>query len=106
MKPSILTMVIPILFTGCMIGPDYERPTIQEPEAFRNQPEKVIDTNSLAEMPWWELFQDKILQDLIRTALEENKDLRLAVARIKEARSELGITQSDLFPQVEGEGVL
>lgn len=104
MKPSILTMVIPIFFAGCLLGPDYERPTILEPEAFRNQTEEAIDTNSLAEMPWWELFQDEILQDLIRTALEENKDLRLAVARIEEARSELGITKSDLFPQVQGEG--
>ncbi len=104
MKPSILTMVIPIFFAGCLLGPDYERPTILEPEAFRNQTEEAIDTNSLAEMPWWELFQDEILQDLIRTALEENKDLRLAVARIEEARSELGITTSDLFPQVQGEG--
>jgi multidrug efflux system outer membrane protein len=100
---SLFFLLSSLVFSGCTIGPDYERPNISQPEGFRNQPAEALDTNSLADTPWWELFQDEELQVLIRTALEENKDLLLALARIEEARAELGITQSSLFPTIEGE---
>jgi outer membrane protein TolC len=56
----------------------------------------------VAELAWWELFQDETLQGLIRTALEENKDLRLAVARVAQARAQLGETRAARFPEVTG----
>jgi len=99
----VLALTI-VAWMGCTIGPDYKRPTVPEPETFRSESEEAIDMNSLADMPWWDLFQDEQLQQLIRIALEENKDLRLAVVRIDEARAEVGVTRSVFFPQLEGEG--
>ena len=103
MKRLFIALVINVVLTGCAIGPDYERPYIPDPEQFRTQPqeEKEIDSTSLAEMPWWELFQDEELHYLIRTALQENKDLMMAAARVDEARGELGVTRSQLFPQFD-----
>ena len=103
MKPRIGAALLIVLWTGCTIGPDYERPVVPEPETFRSESEEAIDMNSLADMPWWDLFQDEELQNLIRIALKENKDLRLAVARIDEARAEVGVTRSVFFPQLEGD---
>ena len=103
MIPSLFFLLFSLLIVGCAIGPDYERPAISEPEGFRNQAADALDTHSLADTPWWELFHDEELQILIRTALEENNDLLLAMARIEEARAELGITRSGLFPHLEGE---
>jgi multidrug efflux system outer membrane protein len=97
-------LLFSLLMVGCAIGPDYERPAISQPEEFRNQTAGALDTHSLADTPWWELFHDEALQILIRTALEENNDLLLAMARIDEARAELGITRSGLFPRLEGKG--
>ena len=57
----IILLLSFLLFSGCMIGPDYERPFISEPKEFLNQPTEVLDTNSLAETPWWDLFQDEEL---------------------------------------------
>ena len=102
MNKTRLTFLLPLVFVGCMVGPDYERPTIDEPADYRSQPGKVLDSGSLANLPWWELFRDDQLQALIESALKENKDLRLAVARVDEARAELGVTRSALGPQVDG----
>jgi multidrug efflux system outer membrane protein len=102
-KPRIGAALLIILWTGCTIGPDYERPIVPEPETFRSEAEEAIDMTSLADMPWWDLFQDKELQNLIRIALEENKDLQVAVVRVDEARAEVGITRSVLFPQLESD---
>ncbi|NIO07069.1 MAG: TolC family protein, partial [Deltaproteobacteria bacterium] len=67
------------------------------------QEEKEIDPTSLAELPWWELFEDEELHYLIRTAIQENKDLMIAAARVEEARGELGVTRSVLFPQFDAQ---
>ena len=100
MNRFVIALLSVVVWTGCAIGPDYERPFIPDPEEFRAQPQEEVDTTSLAEMPWWELFQDKELHYLIRVALQENKDLLMAAARVEEARGELGVTRSALFPQL------
>ena len=87
---------------GCALGPDYERPEIEEPSAFRMQQDGQVDGHSLTDLRWWELFKDSHLQALIRYAQLENKDARLAVARVQEARAQLGVTGADQFPQVNG----
>lgn len=87
---------------GCALGPDYERPVVYTPTAFREQPDPGTDQASLAEMGWWELFQDTQLQFLIRDALIENKDLRLAVSRVREARAQYRVTGADQLPQIDG----
>ena len=87
-----------ILLSGCALGPDYERPQIDTPVSYI-QP--VQEGESFANMPWWDLLQDPRLQELIRIALEENKDLGIAVARIEEFRAVLGVTRADQFPTVD-----
>jgi multidrug efflux system outer membrane protein len=90
------------LSTGCMLGQDYQRPEVPEEQKFRHQEEAELDPKSLADLPWWELFRDPHLQAHIRAALEENKDLLLATARVDELRAQIGIVQGELFPQLAG----
>jgi multidrug efflux system outer membrane protein len=96
------------LLAGCMLGPDYQRPTLPLPAQYRGAepPAPGREAVSLANQQWFQLFQDEALQALIRTALQQNYDVRLAVARILEAQAQLGITRSFLFPQVDGNGVI
>ena len=87
---------------GCALGPDYERPPVVEPDSFRTQQEAALEEVSVADLGWWELFQDENLQALIRKALVENKDVRIAVARVREARAQLAVTGADQFPRIDG----
>ena len=82
-----------------MLGPDYRRPAVTTPDAFRGASAAITpDQQSIAELKWFEVFQDEQLQELIRTALTQNYDLRDAVARVDAARANLGITQADQYP--------
>ncbi|HTX34070.1 MAG TPA: efflux transporter outer membrane subunit [Bryobacteraceae bacterium] len=93
------------LLTGCMMGPNYKRPQVAVPATFRApDPLPAPEAASLADAKWFEVFRDKQLQDLIRTALAQNFDLRDAVARVDEARANLGITRSNQYPQVGASG--
>lgn len=80
------------------MGPDYERPELPVPETYI-QPADAGE--SLANLTWWELFEDPVLEELIRVALEENQDLRIAAARVEEFRAQLGIVRSNQFPTVD-----
>jgi multidrug efflux system outer membrane protein len=86
-----------LLLSACMVGPNYVRPTIDTPPAWRVSDQNAKD---LANTAWWEQFNDPVLNDLIATALRENKDLLIATARIEEYAGYYGITRSQLFPQV------
>ena len=93
------------LLAGCKVGPNYHRPLVQTPTAYHNQvetPQLQAQTVSFADLPWWQVFQDPQLQELIRTALKQNYDLQLATERINAARAEVAITRSRLFPQISG----
>jgi len=96
-RPRYLLSTL-LLLGGCALGPDYERPELEIPE---NYVQAVEEGESFANMPWWELFQDPVLQDLIRISLEENQDLGIAISRIEEFRATLGITRADQFPSVD-----
>jgi len=92
-----------LLLSGCAVGPNYHRPAVQAPTVFHGpedsqQPE--AQSASVADLPWWQLFHDPQLQELIRTALKQNYDLQLAMERVTAARAQLGITRSNEFPQV------
>ena len=90
---------------GCMVGPKYHRPTVQTPSSFRDLPDNPqlqSQTASYADLPWWRVFQDPKLQDLIRAGLTQNYDLQLATERINAARAQLAVTRSSLFPQLSG----
>ncbi len=89
------------------VGPKYHRPAVQTPNSFRDladNPQLQAQTASYADLPWWQVFQDPKLQELIRTALKQNYDLQLATERINAARAQLAVTRSSLFPQVSGNG--
>src|SRR3954471_14699539 len=96
--PSILAVLLTT--TGCMVGPNYKRPPAGAPDTFRGQSEVSPSTASVADEPWAQMFPDPVLQSLIRTALQQNTDARLAAVRILEAQAQLGITRADQFPQV------
>ncbi|MGH7874516.1 MAG: efflux transporter outer membrane subunit [Candidatus Binatia bacterium] len=88
-----------VLLSGCMVGPDYRRPTVTAPDVFRGAPSATVpDAQFIGDLEWFEVFKDEQLQQLIRTALLQNYDLRDAVARIDQARANLGITQADQYP--------
>lgn len=90
------------LLTSCAVGPNYARPTVQVPANFRApDPLPPPRAESLANLKWFEVFKDEKLQELTRTALERNYDLRDAVARVEQARANLGITRSNQFPQFD-----
>ena len=91
-----------LLAGGCALGPNYKRPAVPAPPTWRDMP--VAEAQSLANKPWWELFDDPQLQELIRIALVENKDLKIAVERIEEARARYGFTKADLWPKVDLNG--
>jgi len=95
------------LLIGCKVGPNYHRPAVQPPTAYRDlaqNPQLQAQAASFADLPWWRVFQDPQLQDLIKTALKQNYDLQLATERINAARAQVSITRSSLFPQVSVDG--
>ena len=92
------TLATLLLLGGCAAGPDYERPELDVPE---NYLQPVEQGESVANTPWWDLFADERLQELIRVALEENQDLGIAAARVEEFRAVLGVTRADQFPTVD-----
>src|SRR5258705_2094505 len=95
----ISSLVVAALLRGCAIGPDYKRPAVARPETFRSQ--ATAEAASLADVPWWEAFQDPILKGLIQDALGSNYDVRIAAARVQEARANLGVARSDYFPSLD-----
>lgn len=92
---SVLSLII--YLAGCKVGPDYEQPQLDSPEAFRFDNEL---TDTIINLQWWELFQDPVLDTLIAIALEENKDVLQAAARIEAARANVGYTRADAFPTI------
>jgi multidrug efflux system outer membrane protein len=88
-----------LLLLSCAMGPDYKRPQTDVEDRFR-MAEGPSDLPSLANLPWWELLRDEQLQQFIRLALEENKDLQRAVATVDEFRARALIAQTDYLPQI------
>jgi multidrug efflux system outer membrane protein len=87
------------LASGCAIGPDYKRPPVTPPEAFRSQLTPG-ETTSLADQPWWEAFGDPVLRNLIQEALGGNYNVRIAAARVQQARAQAAVARSPFFPQL------
>src|SRR6267154_2289180 len=91
--------------TACTVGPNYRRPIVQVPQNFRApDPLPNPQAESFADLKWWEVFKDPDLQELVKTALQQNYDIRDAAARVEAARANLGITRSDQFPHVSASG--
>ncbi len=96
-----------VMLAGCTVGPNYKRPQVAVPENFR-APDPLPESQgaSLADLKWFEVYRDPQLDNLIKVALVQNYDLRDAVARVDEARANLGITRSNQYPQVSASGDL
>jgi len=95
---SPAALVTALLLSGCAVGPNYERPPLASPETFRGEAAPP-SASSLADLPWWEVFNDPTLVALIQESLQNNYDLRIAVARVEEASAGVGIARSEIFPQ-------
>ena len=107
MASTSVVMLAVALIAGCKVGPNYHRPIVQSPAAYRGSsenPQSQAQAASYADLPWWQAFQDPQLQELIRTALKQNYDLQLATERINSSRAAVTITRSSLFPQVGASG--
>jgi multidrug efflux system outer membrane protein len=107
LAPVLFAMLVSGVVVGCKVGPNYRRPTVQTPTEYRelkDGPQVQPQVASYADLPWWQVFQDPKLQELIRMALQQNYDLQLATERINAGRAQVQITRSNLFPQVQGNG--
>ncbi len=102
MRSAVATVLLLSLLTGCTIGPNYKRPVVQTPAQYR-QPVQVTaapDKGTLADLAWANLFQDEIITGLVTTALRQSNNLEAATQRVLQARAQLGITRSQLAPQI------
>jgi multidrug efflux system outer membrane protein len=104
-----------LCLAACSVGPNYKRPAVTVPAAYRGAsasesattesvPTSPNVARSLGDEKWWDVFEDKELQGLIRTALKNNYDVRIAAARVLEAQAQLGITRADQFPSLSAGG--
>lgn len=90
-----------ILLAGCTVGPNYRRPKVMLPPAYRGaqlNASPAATPASLGNENWWVVFRDPVLQQLIHTALQRNYDVRIAATRVLQAQALLGITRSNQFP--------
>ena len=97
----ILSALIVLTLAGCLVGPDFEPPVMETPEVYRFSDEEL---DEVVNLKWWELFHDPVIKVLVDTALEENKDILIAIARIEEARAVLGFTGADIYPTIDING--
>ena len=100
MSPRTCVAVAILCISGCTLGPDYERPEVEQPEEYRQSTESG---ESIANLPWWETFADDRLKALVEMALANNKDLAIAVSRIEEARARYGFVRADQFPSIDAQ---
>jgi outer membrane protein, multidrug efflux system len=109
MKPRIFLLSAALLASGCTVGPNYKRPTAAVPGSYRGATsDEAAQTQvaALGDQKWWDIFQDEQLRTLIRTALTQNYDTRIAASRVLEAQAQLGITRADQFPNLSaGAGI-
>src|SRR5512143_3602905 len=91
------------LLAGCAMGPNYHRPQVPAPPNHRGLEGPAV-AETLADAPWWQVFDDPVLQGRIRESIVNNYDLRTASARVVEARAQAGVAKSFLFPQVGFQG--
>jgi multidrug efflux system outer membrane protein len=95
--------LIAVLLTGCTVGPNYSRPKINVPSSYRGQMQAPkANVSSLGDEKWWQVFQDPVLQQLIRTALKQNYNVQIAASRILQAQQQIVITRSNKFPNIGG----
>lgn len=95
MKNRILIVFILLVLAGCAVGPKYSRPETKKNQAYT---QAAVQTDSITNLKWWDVYQDTVLQSLIRVAVDSNLDIRTAIARVDEAKAVLGFNQANMFP--------
>src|SRR4029434_903199 len=107
MRPSnfkkFILLAAALSLAGCAVGPNYKRPVVNAPTGFRGAT-NAVSTNSFADLPWWSVFKDPVLQDLVQVALTNNYDLRIILTRVDQARALQAQTRSHFLPQVDYRG--
>ncbi len=97
MRNVIISFLLTLTLFGCMVGPNYKRPMVETPLLWRFEEKEARE---VANTPWWEQFDDPVLNELVQTVLKENKDVRIAAARVEEFMGRYRTTRASLFPQV------
>ncbi|HQR40975.1 MAG TPA: efflux transporter outer membrane subunit, partial [Blastocatellia bacterium] len=99
----VVVLALAVCAGGCKLGPNYKRPQVEVPPDYRaGDVNPQPNPASIADLKWFDLFQDPALQELVKEALQNNFDLRIASARVLEARARYGIVKADQFPTVNG----
>jgi outer membrane protein, multidrug efflux system len=96
-RNGVLVLLLAAPLSACMVGPDYRRPEVEVPAAWRLG---ATEAGEISNIAWWDQFQDPVLSSLVRTALANNKDLEIATANVDQAFAQYGIVRSAQFPQV------
>jgi len=100
-----LALLAVVSAAGCAVGPSYKRPQVDVPTTYRETPVAVpADSGTLADLPWWQVFDDPILEGLVEEALVNSYDMRIVTSRVEQARYTVGTTRADLLPQVDYKG--
>lgn len=97
-KYATCIILLTLVLTGCAVGPDFQHPEVDAPETYRSE---VLPEQEPADLQWWELFDDPALYSLVRSALDNNRDIKIAISRIEQSRSAVGFTRADQFPSVD-----
>jgi multidrug efflux system outer membrane protein len=95
-------LLLPVA-SACAVGPNYVRPPVESPEDYRGHLD-APEAASIADLPWWEVFEDEVLQQLILEALGANYDLQSAIRRVEQANALVGVAQAPFYPQIEMQG--
>ena len=95
--PTLVLFSLVLFLQGCLVGPNYRRPNVATPATFRGS-SGAAQQASIADLPWWEIFKDETLKDLVKTSLANNYDLAVAVARVEQARQVAAEARSQYFP--------
>ena len=96
-RTCMLALLLAAPLSACMVGPDYRRPEVEVPVAWRLG---ATEAGEISNIAWWDQFQDPVLSNLVRTALANNKDLEIATANVDQAFAQYGIVRSAQFPQL------
>ena len=97
MRNVMISFLLTLTLFGCAVGPNYQRPSVETPPSWRFEEKEAKEVANTA---WWEQFEDPVLNELVKTALAENKDLKIAAARVEEFMGRHVTTRASLFPQV------
>lgn len=97
--PALVLFLLFLHLSACTVGPNYKRPNVNTPTVFRG-PSGAAQQASFADLPWWEVFKDDTLKELVKTSLTNNYDLAVAIARVEQARQVAAEARSQYFPAI------